>query len=268
MALVCLLVMVSGGGAGGGLVVAANRDERVDRPAVPITVLQERDPRVLGGKDLVAGGTWLAVNEHGVVVGLTNTPTEGGPDRTKRSRGVLPLMAGRHRTAAEAVAALVSGVDPSQFNPAWMLVADRRSCYAVTVAGDRPSVTALPPGVHVLENRPPGCRSAKVRHVLGAVGPVPADPADPALRRRLASLLGDHARPAGAEDDPRRPELLTACVHADGYGTRSAALIEVAAQPARLPVVAVADGPPCRASLVDRSGLWGTGPGAAQPPCG
>lgn len=248
--------------------VAANRDERADRPAVPITVLRESDPRVLGGKDLAAGGTWLAVNEHGVVAGLTNTPTEGGPDRTKRSRGVLPLMAGRHRTAAEAVAALASDVDPRQFNPAWMLVADRRSCYTVTVAGDRPSVTELPPGVHVLENRPPGCRSAKVRHVLAAVGPVPAEPVGPALRSRLAALLADHSRPADAEDDTRRPELLAACVHADGYGTRSAALIEVAAQPTGLPTVAVADGPPCRAALVDRSGLWSSGPGAPDPPCG
>ena len=248
--------------------VAANRDERIDRPAVPITVLRESDPRVLGGRDLAAGGTWLAVNEHGVVAGLTNTPTEGGPDRSKRSRGVLPLLAAVHRTAGEAVAALVAGVDPRQFNPAWMLVADRRSCFAVPVAGDRPSATALPPGVHVLENRPPGCRSAKVRHILAAVGPPPAEPCTPLLRRRLVALLGDHSRPADVEDDPRRPELLAACVHADGYGTRSAALIEVPARRSLPLTVAVADGPPCLAPLVDRSDLWGTGPGEGSARCG
>lgn len=265
----CLLVVVSGRGAGGGLLVAANRDERSDRPAVPITVLRESGPRVLGGQDLVAGGTWLAVNEHGVIAGLTNTPTEGGPDRTKRSRGALPLLAAGHRTAAEAAEALAC-VDPRQFNPAWILVADRRSGFAVTVAGDRPSVVALPPGVHVLENRPPGYGSAKVRHVLAVLGPVAEEPGGPPLRDRLATLLGDHTRPAGAEDDSRRPELLAPCVHADGYGTRSAALIEVPADPSRRPTMAVADGPPCRASLVDRSGLWDSAPvpGEAHRRCG
>ena len=49
------------------LIVAANRDEQFTRPAVTMTVLRERDPRVLGGRDELAGGTWLAVNEHGVV---------------------------------------------------------------------------------------------------------------------------------------------------------------------------------------------------------
>jgi uncharacterized protein with NRDE domain len=39
------------------LIVAANRDERLDRPAVPITVLRERRPRILGGRDELAGGT-------------------------------------------------------------------------------------------------------------------------------------------------------------------------------------------------------------------
>ena len=72
------------------LVVAANRDERLDRPAHSLCVLREHAPRILGGRDDLAGGTWLAVNEHGVVAGLTNRPSPGGRDPTKRSRGELP----------------------------------------------------------------------------------------------------------------------------------------------------------------------------------
>ena len=37
-------------------------------------MLRGGGPRILGGRDEVAGGTWLAVNEHGVVAGLTNQP--------------------------------------------------------------------------------------------------------------------------------------------------------------------------------------------------
>ena len=76
----CLLIAMFGVVPDAPLIVAANRDERFDRPAVPITVLRERRPRILGGRDELAGGTWLAVNEHGVVAGLTNQPSFNGRD--------------------------------------------------------------------------------------------------------------------------------------------------------------------------------------------
>ena len=79
------------------LLVGANRDEHLDRPAVAMTVLRESDPRILGGRDELAGGTWLAVNAHGLVAGLTNRPLPGGPDKSKRSRGELPLVLAAHR---------------------------------------------------------------------------------------------------------------------------------------------------------------------------
>src|SRR5262249_51148300 len=71
----CLLIAMFGEVADAPLIMAANRDERLDRPAVPMTVLRDHGPRILGGRDELAGGTWLAVNEHGVVAGLTNRPS-------------------------------------------------------------------------------------------------------------------------------------------------------------------------------------------------
>src|ERR1700682_1686246 len=53
------------------VVVAANRDEFLNRPALPPTELGDR-PRIIGGKDLRAKGTWLGINEHGLIVGLLN----------------------------------------------------------------------------------------------------------------------------------------------------------------------------------------------------
>jgi len=41
-------------------VVAANRDERLDRRARPMTVLRHAHPRILGRARREAGGTWLA----------------------------------------------------------------------------------------------------------------------------------------------------------------------------------------------------------------
>ena len=61
-----------------------------------MTVLAESDPRILGGRDEKAGGTWLAVNEHGVVAGLTNRPAPDGADPARRSRGEIPLALAAH----------------------------------------------------------------------------------------------------------------------------------------------------------------------------
>ena len=52
----CLLVVVSRLDPGAPLVVGANRDERLDRPAAAMTVLRPADPRILGGRDEEAGG--------------------------------------------------------------------------------------------------------------------------------------------------------------------------------------------------------------------
>src|ERR1700722_1741674 len=107
------------------LVVGANRDERLARPATAMGVLRESGPRILGGRDEVAGGTWLAVNSDGLVAGLTNRPMPDGPDPTKRSRGELPLALALHRRADDAVGEFLKNIRPAEYNPAWFLVGDR-----------------------------------------------------------------------------------------------------------------------------------------------
>src|SRR5579872_5613581 len=71
------------------VIVAANRDEYLARPALPPTTLAEI-PHIVGGKDLRASGTWLGINEHGMVAGLLNR--RNGTlenDSELRSRGLL-----------------------------------------------------------------------------------------------------------------------------------------------------------------------------------
>jgi uncharacterized protein with NRDE domain len=163
---VCLLIALSRVLTGAPLLVAANRDERYDRPAEVITVLRAHGPRILGGRDAVAGGTWLAVNEHGLVAGLTNQPLAGPRDDTRRSRGELPLAFAAHRDAATAVAKVCAELDPSDYNPCWLLVGDRHSLFSVGMTGGhRPVVRRLPPGSYVLENVPLDDYSAKARQV-------------------------------------------------------------------------------------------------------
>ena len=152
----CLLVVASRVVAGEPLLVGANRDEILERPSTAVTVLDHGPPRALGGRDELSGGTWLAVNEYGVCAGLTNQPLGGAKDPSKRSRGELPLELSRHATAADAVDALLAGFHPADYNGSWLLVGDRDLTFFVDFTGseaEEGSVLALPPGIHVLENR-------------------------------------------------------------------------------------------------------------------
>jgi uncharacterized protein with NRDE domain len=75
------------------LLLAANRDEKLDRPSRPPGCHWIDQPDVLGGLDVLAGGTWLAINRAGVVAAVLNRLGSLGPAPGKRSRGVLPLLA-------------------------------------------------------------------------------------------------------------------------------------------------------------------------------
>ena len=162
---------------------------RAPRPAGPAPRRAAPEPaRVLGGRDEIAGGTWLAVNDRGVVAGLTNRPAPGGRDPTKRSRGELPLLAAEQRSADEAVSLLLSTVRAGEYNPAWLLVGDRRALFYVELAADRdPTVRQLAPGIHVLENvalEEASVKADRVRSLVssapfGAGGPVDRPPAGP-----------------------------------------------------------------------------------------
>ncbi len=255
---VCLLVTVFGVDPDAPLVVGANRDERLDRPALAMTVLRAGHPRTLGGLDEKAGGTWLAINEYGVVAGLTNRPAPDGADPTRRSRGELPLALSAHTTAAAAVEDFVTHVSPADYNPAWLLVGDGDDLFFVDItAGSTPSVQPLEPGVHILENHPLGIRSAKatnVRALLGAVdiGDVVGDDG---FRARLITVLADHSVPS-SDDPPPVVEALAACVHSATYGTRSSTIVRVGARRHTPPEVWFADGHPCTTPFVNATALW------------
>ena len=262
---VCLLIVAWRRVDGWPLIVGANRDEWLDRPATAVTVLQQSGPRVLGGRDERAGGTWLAVNEHGVVCGLTNRPMPDGPDPDKRSRGRLPVIGAQARSAAEAADALSAEVSANPYNPAWLLVGDRHSLHYLAVGPDESAgPRELGPGIHILENAAFATPSLKVDHVLNSL----RDEEDQELTLwdTLPGVLADHrvpTRPAGGHRFPdgreRREATLAPCVHSDGYGTRSAAMVRIGAAADQLPELLVADGPPCAATFVDAGRLWSEG---------
>lgn len=242
----CLLVVLHRVAAA-PLVVAANRDELLTRPSEAMTVLSSEAPRVIGGRDLLAGGTWMAINEHGVVAALTNTPS-AARDPTLRSRGELPVLLARSETAADAVDALAKPVASRRYGPCWLLVADRTSLYYVdlsSVGRPRPPV-ALDPGVWVLENRPldaPSRKADRVRALLG--DPEGLDEAG--LTTALEALLADRVVPEG------EPPTSALCVDTPIYGTRSANVVVVGPGGGE-PSCRFSDGPP--GTVAWRTASW------------
>lgn len=89
----CLIAFSLGQSARFPLVVAANRDEFFRRPTEPLGWwTTDTGNRVLSGRDLQSGGTWLAISPEGRVTAVTNV-REGTPEAGYASRGELPLRA-------------------------------------------------------------------------------------------------------------------------------------------------------------------------------
>src|SRR5262245_27261407 len=83
----CLIVVALGAAPRYPLIVAANRDEQHARPTGRAAWWSDQ-PRMLGGRDLEAGGSWLAVNRGGRFAAVTNIREASRPVGL-RSRGSL-----------------------------------------------------------------------------------------------------------------------------------------------------------------------------------
>ncbi len=207
------------------VVIAANRDEYLSRPAVSPTVLWEH-PRIIGGKDLRAQGTWLGINEFGMVAGLLNRRNgEAENDPNLRSRGLLCLDALKYRTADEA-AAFLAAQNANDYNPFNLLVASREATYVTYNRFGKIEQVKLTPGFHLLTNIDVNdfeCPRISRSHGRFAELLCRKDFArDPlANRAELGRLLADHS----TQLDPRSGRPNSLCLHLGDYGTRSSSLI-------------------------------------------
>src|SRR5205085_12253931 len=87
------------------VIIGANRDEMIDRPARPPARHWPDRAEVVGGLDELAGGSWLGLNDWGVAAAVLNRHGSLGPAAGRRSRGELLLEALDHADAVSAAAA-------------------------------------------------------------------------------------------------------------------------------------------------------------------
>jgi len=230
------------------IIVAANRDEFEGRPSSDPMRLSEH-PLVVGGRDEVAGGTWLAVSEHGIIVALTNRREAGRHDPAKRSRGLLVLECARRPSLPE-IDEKLRGIEPHAYNPFVLVALDPRNGLDVQAGDDGLGIQPIADGVHAVTNwsfddqRHPKARRALE---LARTFDIAHGDAD-TLAARLHQLLSDHA-PGERGDDGGL------CVHLpqERFGTRSSAIVLLThSGRARF---FYSRGHPCENSLTDVSAL-------------
>ncbi|WP_224332280.1 NRDE family protein [Haloprofundus halobius] len=225
------------------VVVAANRDEALDRPSEPPARIED-DPAVVAPRDAEAGGTWIGYNEHGLFAGITNRWTDAEP-AADRSRGLLVREALRDESAEDAARFVERELDERSYDGFNLVVADATAAVLFEWDG-RLRVTQFDPGVHVVVNvgaddsftvpsfRPEvGEQQAEnARRLREALQPEPGESSE-AWHDRAASALGNHD--------------YGVCIHGDGFGTRSSSLIAIGEGGASY---RFADGPPCETDHV------------------
>jgi uncharacterized protein with NRDE domain len=196
------------------LVVAGNRDEFHARPAAPLA--RWNDGRIIAGRDLTGGGTWLGVHDAGRFALVTNFRQPEGPKPNRPSRGqmVVDLLEGR---TPEHVA---------QMNTFNVIHSDGRQAGILT---NYPAVRFVPltPGIHGLSNGGFHDRWPKTLQLEADVAAwLRADAGD--FEVLLEALRAETPDPALARpSEGPEPRFAPVFIRDATYGTRCSTVIAV-----------------------------------------
>jgi uncharacterized protein with NRDE domain len=142
----CLILIAFQPDADVPLVVAANRDEFHSRPTQKANWWPDNTD-LLGGRDLQAGGTWLAVSRRGRFAAVTNYRDADASKRSVRSRGhlVTEFLQGDSTPLA-----YIDSIDRKKYAGFNLLVADGLTLAYLSNRSE--SIGELSPGIYGLSN--------------------------------------------------------------------------------------------------------------------
>lgn len=219
----CTVILLHRPGHAWPVLLAANRDEMLDRAWDPPGPWWPDFPAVTGGRDRLSGGTWMAANRDGVVAAVLNRPGSLGPAPDKRSRGELPLLALRATTARQA-AAVITTLPAAEWRAFNMVVADRNGGIFLRGEGHgSPEALPLPPGLSMVTALDPNdLASPRTARHLPRFRAAPVPDPDAGDWAGWEALLADDSVAETRADALRVPPT-------DGFGTVSASLLGIAA---------------------------------------
>ena len=238
----CLIAFAIGASARWPLVIAANRDEFLNRPTLPLARWHtDAGKEIISGRDQRAGGTWLGVSPDGRVAMLTNV-REPQPSTGERSRGELvtrwlegDMDAGQFMAQTQSAAYGAFNLVLGNFQTsAWHWLTNR-----IDERGWHSH--ALDPGIYGLSNSALDTPWPKTLALKQALASALATPDPDTLQTKLWSALQDRQR-ASTHKLPRTGVPL-AQEHAlssafvdfpeHGYGTRCSTVLVASTAPDR-----------------------------------
>ncbi|HKZ23478.1 MAG TPA: NRDE family protein [Thermoplasmata archaeon] len=231
------------------LVIGMNRDEDRMRPSVPPQLL-DGTPAIVAPRDSRAGGTWLGVNESGLVAALSNR--RGKMSTAAKSRGLLMLEILKQpnpRASAIVIDREVGGNDYNFFN---IFAATRDELRFFSFDGQVRSARGHE-GLNILTN---------------AGGNVEDDPKGATIRLMAAGAkFSDVVAATHWLQNTLRhhggTESAALCVHGTGGGTVSSTVLALHNASREDHVLFYADGSPCQTPYRDYSRLLQSFPSQA-----
>ncbi len=209
------------------LLLAANRDEFHARPAAPLGWWEDA-PSILAGRDLAAGGTWLAIGDTGRFATVTNYRETLSMQPAERSRGELVA---RFIASDGAPLDFLQATDGDRYAGFSLLAATPNAMAYASNRGDAPR--ALESGLYGLSNASLDTPWPKVRRAKARLAELLKN--DTVDVEALFGLLADRepATMGEAEAEGVPPEVARAVsapfIVTPEFGTRCSTVLSVTA---------------------------------------
>ena len=208
------------------LIIAANRDEFFNRKTLP---LHEWDvPEILGGKDLVAGGTWLGIDKKKRISAITNfrdlkNIIPDAPSRGRLTYNYLIENIGAYDYLKKLKA------DNQTFNGYNLLLSDENGFYHFSNYENK--INKLENGIHGLSNALLNTPWPKVElgkeKLSGCIENDNLD--DDSLFNLLydSKMAADEKLPSTGVPIDLERNLSSMFIKTNGYGTRCSSVIKI-----------------------------------------
>ena len=249
----------------GSLIVGANRDEAPSRPTEPPARLSDAQ-QVVGGRDALGGGTWLAVRDaHSVIAVLNRRGVAPAAPELLRSRGLLALEAACAAPGAEldafsggALKLTRASLAAHPYAPFSLVCVTPLGGWVLSHDGAQTrAVQPLTPGWHVLTHgdlddaQEP--RTVRLSRKLAEFNPANTGEAETKLLELLSlhGTFGEGAPPTDGED-AAAADRAAVCIHDGRMVTVSTSLFRRSRVGARYIHI---EGRPCTTPPRDLSGL-------------
>ena len=207
----------------GALILAANRDEYYERPTKSMHWWEPE--KILAGKDLQAGGTWLAVSDDGRFAAITNYKelVNGKVDLKTRGELVSNYITSKGLSSLDYLEN-IKGINYAGFN---LLLGDKEGIHYFSNRTEE--IDKLEPGIHAVGNlllNSQTKKSIKVKNQFKEL--LQTNPDEDALLEFMKDDSGDLSdfNMAGFKETEHE-EIPYRFIKSNYYGTRNTTIITI-----------------------------------------